>query len=121
MEGLEIKKKIYKELPIYIKSILLNNSGYLVGSAISRMIKGEIIKDYDIIIPDREMYMAAVRSLTSISRAEHQINTFGGMKFYVGEAVVIDIWCEELDHFITNATKQDYIYNMKRSLLIQIF
>lgn len=122
MDQKAIKLKLYKELPLTIKNLLLNSSGFLVGGAIDKLVLGEEPKDYDIIIPDRESFMSAVRFLHTSMVLEP--NTFGGMKFTSldkDQSLVIDIWCEELSHFMVTATKMNFIYNMKRSLLIQIF
>lgn len=126
----KIKLKLYKELPGIVKSILLNTSGFLVGGSIQELVEGIESKDYDILVPDREQYMSIIRILNPISD-KIELNTFGGLKFSfvyedtknidIDRIIVVDIWCEELSHFLSVTTKVDYIYNMKKAQLIQIF
>ncbi len=63
--------------------------------------------------------MSTVRLLNDIS-TNITFNTFGGVKATIGE-LQVDVWCEELSHFLCNTTKADYIYNMKRSIIMLVF
>ena len=114
------KSKIYKNLPILIKSILLTSEGWLVGGAPWDLMNDRVPKDYDVIVPSAELFQIVVKQLSSYDNLSTTINTFGGLKFtdkdVQGET--LDIWCEELDHFIKTANKFGYAFNLKRNVLI---
>lgn len=112
---METTKKICTHLPETIKNILLISEGWLVGSAVKHIIYGEVPKDYDILIPSRELYQIVC---TTLRDYEYKINTFGGLKFKIN-GLEVDIWVEELGHFITTASAFDYAYNLRRSKLIR--
>lgn len=112
---METIKKIYTHLQEPIKNILLISEGWLVGSAIKHIIYGEVPKDYDILIPNRELFQLVC---TTLRDYEYKINTFGGLKFKIN-GLEIDIWVEELSHFIMTTSAFDYAYNLKRSKLIR--
>lgn len=112
----ELKKNIYNNLPETIKTALILSEGWLVGGAIDCILVGKKPKDYDIVVPSRKLFQITTAWL-KIGKAL-EINTFGGIKFKDTQ-VEIDIWCEELSHFIIVATKFKYAYNMKRDKLIE--
>lgn len=109
------KKTIYNQLPEVIKSTLLISEGWLVGSSILDLLMGNKPKDYDILVPSRKLFQLATAFLKLDKQID--INTFGGLKFTDTE-VEIDIWPENLEHFICNASKFEYAYNLKKSKLI---
>lgn len=109
--------RLYKELPEIIQAILLTSEGWLVGSSINQILNKEVVKDYDIIVPSRELFMIVCKFVSSITD-KVKINSFGGIKIQILDTE-IDIWCEEFDHFLKTANKLDYFFNMKRNILLQ--
>ena len=115
--GMENKKKIvYTNLPEEIKGFLLITQGWLVGNSIKDIIDCNTPKDYDIIIPNRELFQVITKNWTN--SYTFKINTFGGIKITIGE-IVIDFWCEELSHFLSTANKVSYLYNLKHNILLE--
>lgn len=109
-------KKVYINLPEEIKNILLLSEGWLVGGSLRDILINEIHpKDYDILVPSRELFQLTCSTLRNYPV---KFNTFGGLKVQLpcGE---LDIWVEELDHFIITANVFEYAYNLKRSKLIK--
>lgn len=110
------KNKLYGELDNKIKSILLSTNGWLVGGSIEQVCNDEVVSDYDIIVPNRDLYRKMIVSLCSLFH--HTINNYGGFKFVV-DGIDVDIWCEELSHFIDTANKITYVYNHKSCILFK--
>ena len=115
-----MKSTIYQNLPYFIKSILLVSEGWLVGGALRDLLEGKEPNDWDIIVPSRELFQIVNTTLASCEDLESKINTFGGIKYFNNENDSIDIWCEELDHFLKTANKKDYIFNLKRNILLKV-
>lgn len=114
------KKIIYERLPQFIKAILVQSYGWLVGSTPEAFLNGAaIIKDYDILVEDKNLYQDVVKML-SASGFQHEFNSFGGNKF-TNDKFEIDIWCEDLGHFLQNSTQAGYIYHLRRSRILQIW
>lgn len=109
--------RVYESLPNLIKSILLTSEGWLVGSGPENMIYGGHTRDYDILVPSRELYQITCAQLRTYD-PKVSLNTFGGLKFKLNN-LEIDLWPEELGHFIMTAIKCKYAYNLKRSKLIE--
>jgi hypothetical protein len=107
------KKTIYQNLPSPVKTLLIQSQGWLVGSAPYKLMSGEQPKDYDIVVPNRELFQTTLMTLPDV---DLKLNTFGGMK--IVSDITIDIWCEELDHFLSYASPFAYAYNLKRQILI---
>ena len=84
--------RLYKELPEIIQAILLTSEGWLVGSSINQILNKEVVKDYDIIVPSRELFMIVCKFVSSITD-KVKINSFGGIKIQILDTE-IDIWCE---------------------------
>jgi hypothetical protein len=108
--------KFYHKLPDLIKSVLLVSEGWLVGSAIGNLIEDKIPKDYDIIVPDRERFQTVCKQLSSLGTIN--FNSYGGIK-YEDDKLIIDIWCEELDHFLKNAGLVTYVFNYKKCIVLK--
>ncbi len=108
-------KEIYNNLPQKIKTLLLISEGWLVGSAPEKLLNSEIPKDYDIIVPSRELFQL---TCCLFKNEKIDINTFGGIKIQIND-LLIDIWCEELGHFIMTSTGCNYAFNLKRSKLFK--
>lgn len=108
--------KLYKNLPIEIKRILLISEGWLVGSAPEKLLNDEVPRDYDIVVPSAELFQL---TCTLFAEYEVKINTFGGLKIKMGE-IEVDVWVEELGHFIISALKCGYIYNLKSAKLLKL-
>lgn len=111
------QERLYRKLPAPIKAILINTKGWLVGSSIRSLLRGEDVSDYDIIVPDRELFRTNLLNLNSNSTYKSESNSFGGVK-YSREDLTIDIWCEELDHFLLASNSVEFIYNMHRNILL---
>lgn len=112
--------RIYRKLPEIIQSTLLTSEGWLVGSSISQLLDNKEVKDYDIIVPSRELFQIVCKTL--YGQAEQaSINSFGGMKFILPNGIDIDIWSEELDHFLKNANRLQYFYSMKGDIMLKYY
>lgn len=109
-------KVFYKLLPTEIKTILIISEGWLVGSSIQSLLDGKAVSDYDIVIPNRENFQNALLYLKGLGKVE--ITTFGGMKSKT-DKMIIDIWCEELGHFLQNSLSQTYIFNLTKQMLFK--
>lgn len=109
-------KTFYKLLPLEIRTILIISEGWLVGSSIKSLLEGEPVNDYDIVIPNRENFQNALLYLKGLGTVE--ITTFGGMKLKT-DKMIIDIWCEELGHFLQNSLDQTYIFNLTKQMLFK--
>jgi hypothetical protein len=110
-----MKRVIYNGLPQNIKTILLISEGWIVGKACENLIDMMPPKDYDIIVPSRELFQIVCKHLSAYGKPE--INSFGGLKFDM-MGYDVDIWCEELDHYLRNASYLGYAYNFKKSIMI---
>ncbi len=111
-------KTIYQHLPVPIRSILIISDGWLVGSSIKSILAEEPVNDYDIIVPVEKW----MNTLVSIKQYDHVVNTFGGMKFTIvttAGVIDLDIWPENIDHFLKVANTLSYVYNINRSLLLK--
>lgn len=111
-----INKTFYKQLPIEIRSLLLISEGWLVGSSINALIENKPVNDYDIVVPNRELFQNALLYLKTLG--EITVTTFGGNKVTT-DKLVIDIWCEELGHFLQSSLNQTYIFNLRSQLLLK--
>ncbi len=117
-QGLPVKSDkevIYSNIPVEIKDILVTTEGWLVGASASNLAQGTIPADYDIIVPSREKFQNAMLHLHGF---DYGFNTYGGLKFQVDD-MVVDIWCEELSHFLLNANRVGFVYNLKRNILLK--
>lgn len=111
------KSKVYTDLDKQIKGILLITEGWLVGNAVNHIINNEEVNDYDIIVPSRELFQKYV--LLASSSYPLTINNYGGVKILIDNDIKIDIWCEELSHFIGSSNRLTYLYNHKRNILLE--
>lgn len=105
-------------MPIEIKDILLISNGWLVGNACIDLLEDRIPKDFDIIVPNRELFHTTSKMMALMSEEDSEFNIYGGLKFTIN-GISIDIWCQELDYFLLNCKKLNYIFNMKKSILMQ--
>tara|TARA_R110000824_G_scaffold291588_1_gene480082 strand:+ start:4449 stop:4796 length:348 start_codon:yes stop_codon:yes gene_type:complete len=110
------KDIVYRELNSAIKGILLITEGWLVGNSLHSIIHGNEVTDYDIIVPSRELFQKYIYLISS--RFVFSINSYGGIKIDMGD-FKIDMWCEELSHFIESSNKITYLYNHKRYVLLE--
>lgn len=109
-------KTFYKLLPVEVKTVLVISEGWLVGSSIKSLLECKPVNDYDIVIPSRELFQNALLYLKTLG--DVKITTFGGNKLTLGE-MIIDVWCEELDHFLQSSLDQTYIFNLRKQLLLK--
>ena len=77
----------------------------------------QVSKDFDIIVPDRELFMKTCKFIED--KGVIEFNTLGGVKCTTKD-LSIDVWCNELEQFILNATKVNYLYKLKKEKLIEI-
>ena len=110
------RNTVYGNLDDRIKSILNHTRGWLVGNSISDILTGKEPNDFDIIVPDTSRYNAIVRSLTT--DYSFTINNYGGIKIDTGD-FTLDIWTEELDHFLLTANRFTYAFNFYRRILLK--
>ena len=108
---------IIRDLNTEVSKLLLFSEGWLVGNAVQSIMDGKVVNDYDIIVPNRELYHKLLFLNKSLKNCE--INSYGGIKIK-NNGVIIDIWCEELSHFLLNANKITYIFNYKRNILLKV-
>src|SRR5690606_28911846 len=107
---MENKKDIYGLLPTGIKSVLAHtSSAFLVGSAVYKLMAGELVRDYDIIVEDKQDFMTTLKFLERCHDG-YQLNTLGGIKFSTPDGDV-DIWCQSVGDFIRVASKITAIYH----------
>jgi|AntRauMFilla1563_2_1112583.scaffolds.fasta_scaffold01554_5 hypothetical protein len=114
-----MKSVVYSKLNNRIKSILLSSEGWLVGGSVNQIVNDGLISDYDIIVPDRGLYHNTIVSLMHLTDSNYTINNYGGFKFKLGQYLILDIWCEELSHFLANANEITYLYNHKKCILLK--
>ena len=110
--------RLYRKLPEIIQSALLVSEGWLVGSSIGQILEEKKVNDFDIIVPNPNLYIITCKWLQTLS-TDSRVNSFGGMKFELPGNIDIDIWPEELDHFLKNANKLEYFYSMKKNILLK--
>ena len=111
-----MKDKVYKNIEGKIKSVLLITDGWLVGKAAKNIIDDEEVNDYDIIVPSRENFQNITHILSKLYTLK--INSYGGFKI-ISDTFTLDIWCEELSHFIRNANEVSFVYNYKGNVLLR--
>ena len=111
-------KEFYRLLPPAIQSILLTSEGWLVGGAVDTILKGEVPEDFDIIVPDINKYNLTIKQIHSYDPVI-EINSYGGLKITADDGATLDIWPEELGHFLISANQVGHIYNHKRQILIK--
>lgn len=110
---------LHRKFPDIVKSALLCSEGWVVGGAIDAMLMDETVRDYDIVVPSRELYQVTVLNLKACGDAKCELNSYGGLKFTFKD-VTIDIWCEELGHFLMSTNRLSSIYNYKRQILLML-
>lgn len=110
--------RFYRKLPEEIKSILLLSEGWLVGGSIKSIIDYKVVNDYDIIVPDRQLYHTTCKIYCNFVD-KFEINNFGGLKLTFKNGIEIDMWCEELDYFLKKTNKIEYLFNYKKNILLQ--
>lgn len=106
--------RFYRELPKQIIDILAISQGWLVGSSISNILEGKTPKDYDIIIKD----VNHIATYSYIRQFPIEFNSFGGFRVKIDD-LSIDVWIEELDHFLLVANGFTYAYNFRKNLMIK--
>ncbi len=107
-------KEICHELPKPIFNVLLATEGWLVGSAVSSMINDENPRDYDIIVPANKWRLVNA----VLNGTPFKLNSFGGLK-YTTNTWELDIWPEELDHFLKTCLKFEYALNISNYILLK--
>lgn len=110
--------RLYREVPPLIQMVLLTSEGWLVGSSITSLLNKENVNDYDVIVPSRELFQIICKNLQTAA-ISMEINSFGGFKFKFENGLDLDIWPEELDHFLKSSLKVEYVFNMKRNILLK--
>ncbi len=108
------EQKVYENLDPKIKSVLNLTNGWLVGNAVFDILTDRKPDDYDIVVNSPEFH-TIIKSLTVTYK--FTINNYGGFKFYIDD-FVLDVWTEDLSHFLLAALNFNYAYNFKSRLLI---
>ncbi len=111
-----MRKKLYRLLPTLIRTILLNSDGWLTGSSMQKLLDGEKPRDYDLFVSDFDLYQNTCLFMKSMATS-FDLNSRGGMKFII-EGIEIDIWPQNLEQFMKNASHYDYLYNFRSQILI---
>lgn len=109
-----MKSTVYNKLPTEIKGILLSSKGWLVGRSIENLINGQEPKDFDIII-DANNY---INIFYIIKEYYTGFNTYGGYRLDV-KGYIVDIWVEDLEHFLLVANNFTYAYNLRKNILLK--
>lgn len=112
--------RLYRHFPIEVIAALRVSKGWVVGSAVKKILhgKGASVNDYDILVEDPMAFQQAIKALEANKLQQYYINSLGGLKFDFGE-FEIDIWCESLDHYLTSTSKFEYLYNMSSNVLLR--
>lgn len=107
--------KYHRLIPTEILSILALTDGWLVGSALSKLINGEKTRDFDIIVhPDNwHLLMQHIRNRKFV------LNSNGGIKFQTESNFEVDIWVSSLDKFLKSRAKYTYIFNFNSLILLK--
>lgn len=111
-------KQVYGLLPAQIKTVLLLSEGWLVGSSVEKLLNGQDVKDYDVLVPSRELFQLTTAHLDNLNFIDFSLNTFGGLKVDLG-TLSLDIWPEELGHFLQNCSAFNYVYSLKKQILFK--
>ena len=113
-------KALYRCLPVHIKTLLIISNGWLVGGAIPNLLTSGISKlnDFDIIVPDGGDFQNGLLYLHPHIK-NLTVNTYGGLKITLDDDTLIDIWVEELSHFISVAKNCEYVFNLKSQTLLK--
>lgn len=106
--------RLYRKLPEEVLKVMIISQGWLVGGSIEALLNDKEVNDFDIIVPDGKLFQVTCKAF---SGRPFKFNSFGGVKFDLG--VEVDIWPEELDHFIKTANKFTYAYCVTRNILIK--
>lgn len=113
-------KNLYRKLPPPVGMLLMLSKGWLVGSSIDSVLKGEKPRDYDIIVTDPQYWGVAVK-YASESTKTMGFNTFGGLKFTIeGSDIEIDMWPQDLERFLHSRVHGNKLYNLSNQILINI-
>lgn len=104
----------YHKLPQEVTNLLVISDGWLVGSSIDQTIKGERIKDYDIIVTDLSKYGSAVNYMRVYP---HEFNTFGGLKFRLPN-FYIDLWPQDFERFISMIAKDSKLFKLNGRMML---
>lgn len=113
-----MNKIIYNALPPIVKTILLSSdTAFLIGSTLDKILNNEVIKDYDIIIEDREDFLKVVRTL-SLTNSITGFNSFGGVKVITEDDILIDVWCGSLAELLVKTVTPSF-YSLKNQKLYQ--
>ena len=114
MEKVITKKELYRALPNIIKSTLIISDGWLIGSSIKAIFENKPVNDYDIIEQVKNWELTAV----SLREYEFIMNSFGGLKFTLPEAVILDVWPDDVEN-IFKIGNISYAFNLKHQKLIK--
>lgn len=111
-----MNKEIYNLIPQEIKDVLYQSEGWLVGSAVEKLQKKEEIRDFDILITNAELY---AKMIAMNKRYFNKFTTFGGIKLEIN-SYVIDIWFQNLEIFINNASNTGIMYNLNKNNILTL-
>lgn len=103
--------EIFETLPQPVKDVMVNQLGWLVGSAVDRVIRGMEESDYDLIVENNEMFHDALLFLKSQTKIPMEATRLGAIRFNI-HGVRIDIWCQKVGYFLFNANWVTYIFSV---------
>lgn len=109
-----MSNKLKYRLPQNIRQLLFTYNGWLVGGCFKQILTNSEPKDYDIIIPCREDFAKFIKA----NEGRFKINSYGGLK--IEDGVSIDVWCEELGHYLVNANNIVAVYNYNKNIFLKI-
>lgn len=115
---MELNKSFYRKLPKEVLSLLKISDGWLIGSSIEKIMNGETPKDYDIIVGNGQDFQKAHLFLSSLVCHNIAINSHGGIKISFPD-YDIDIWVEELDHYLSSRAKYNYVFKFAGFILLK--
>lgn len=113
------KKKMYRNLPPKLRDILIISDGWLVGSAIKKILANEKVRDFDIAVPEEKW----AETICALRGYKFELNTFGGFKFTIpnGESEFeLDIWPQNFDRFLKVASSYSYLFNLRHQKLLKL-
>lgn len=86
-----------RQMPAIVRALCFSHEAWVVGGSAKWLVgEQETLRDWDIIVPSR-----CWQDAQHLIPHQTPSNTFGGYKI-AGE-VEVDVWCEDLDHYFTNA------------------
>lgn len=104
-----------KSYPILVCKLAQLCDAWIVGSAADPNVDLNLVKDFDILVPYYRWNEAAM-----LIPANAKVNSFGGWKCD-SNGKEVDVWPEDLGHFLTNHNGQGkYALQLRSGVRVQI-